>query len=761
MADLFDPPGTASAIDRLRSPAALAAVAALSRGVPYVSLVETRRTPDRDVLVLDVEPEVPQAPVHDVRPVERIAVLFWPGPAGPPPAPPSVRALRRDFPDVPHLNLTDDGEPQSLCLYEAPYSERRLTWTAEAFLRRIQEWLSLTARGELHQDDQILEPVFFGGLDRVVLPSATFEPTGDLPERLVLTRAGAVGPIRTYVAAPAAEHAALAGADLPTIVALSVTTTPSTRPHMRRAPASLAALDRALPTADGDFTSAVRAKLLAWAGEGDAALDSVPLFVVRQPLRRRADGPVETVDVWAFLATEPLRAVGQKLDAWSVAPGSGDVGVLIGADPDKDGHDVSLLVLDPVSTLTPAAAAVLNGRDALDGPTGVAVGAGALGSNLLDALVRGGFGSWAVVDKDLFLPHNAARHVLRADQAGRPKALALADTLNATLDGTPVSGFVADVLGDLPEDLGRAVREADVILDASASLPVARQLALDVESSARRVSVFLNPTGADLVVLAEDGDRRHRLDHLEAAYLRALITDPRLEGHFAPAAAGVRYAHGCHDISGRIPHESVALLGATAAGAVRAALTQPHPLASVWRRFADGSVARVPVRIGDVAEGDVGDWTVTVSCDLLREIGRQRTQRLPRETGGVLLGTTDLVRRRITVLAHIASPPDSEEWPTAYIRGVEGLSDAVVDTAGATGGQVTYVGEWHSHPAGAALRPSGDDARQFAWLADHMAQDGLPALMLIAGDAGRSATYVGNLETSPLNAVAQDLAPRP
>lgn len=752
MADLFDPPGTPSAVNDLRSPAALAAVAALSRGVPFVSLVEARRTPDRDVLVLDVEPEVPQDPVHDIRPVERIAVLFWPGPAGPPPAPPSVRALRRDFPDVPHLNLTDDGEPQSLCLYEAPYSERRLTWTAEAFLRRIQEWLSLTARGELHQDDQILEPVFFGTLNRVVLPSATFEPTGDLPERLVLTRAAAVGPVATYVATPAVEHAAHARAGRPTIVALSVTTTSSTRPHMRRAPGSLAALDRAVPMVDGEFVSAVRAKLLAWAGEGDAALDSVPLFVVRQPLQRRPDGPVETVDVWAFLATEPLRAVGQKLDAWSVDPGSGDIGALIGVDPDKDGHDVPLLVLDPVSTLTPADAAALNGRDALDGPAGVAVGAGALGSHVLDALVRCGFGSWAVVDKDLFLPHNAARHVLRADQAGRPKALALSDTLNATLDGTPVSGFVADVLVDLPEGLGRAVREADVVLDASASLPVARHLALDVESSARRVSVFLNPTGSDLVVLAEDGDRRHRLDHLDSAYLRALVTDPRLEGHFAPAAVGVRYAHGCHDVSGRIAHESVALLGATAAGAVRAALAQPHPLASVWRRLVDGSVARIPIRIGHVAEGDVGDWTVTISQDLLRDIDHQRTRRLPCETGGVLLGTTDLVRRRIAVLAHIPSPPDSEEWPTAYIRGVEGLPDAIANVVAATGGQATYVGEWHSHPAGAALQPSGDDARLFAWLTDHMAQDGLPALMLIAGNGSKSALYLESLDLAPLEA---------
>lgn len=752
MPDLHNPPGEPSDPGALRSPAARDAVAALARGVPFVSLVEVRRAAERDVLVLDVEPEVPQDPAHDVRPVERLAVLFRPGPPGPPPSPPSVLALRADFPDVPHLNLTAEGEPRSLCLYEAPYAERRLTWTAEAFLRRLQEWLSLTARGELHQLDQPLEPVFFGSLDRVVLPAPTFEPTGDLPGRLVFTRAETVGGVTTLVTAPAEGRAALVAAGVPTVVGLSFTAPASVRPHMRRAPRTLAALDAALPSPDGTLVAAVRTRLLAWAREGDAALDASPLLVVRQPLQRTAGGPVEAVDVWAFLVPEPLRAVGQKLDAWSTDPETGKIGTLVGVAADRDGRDIPVHVLDPVSTLTPGVAAELNGRPPTGGPAGVAVGAGALGSHLLDALVRSGYGTWTVVDKDAFLPHNAARHVLRAGHAGRPKAAALAAALNATHDGAPVRAVVADVLGGVPDSLAGPLAEADVVLDASASVPVARRLALDLPSPARRISAFLNPSGTDLVALAEDSGRARRLDHLEAAYLRALLVDPRLAGHLAAPPSGVRYAHGCHDVSARIPHEAVALFGALAAGAVRDALSDSSAQAAVWRRTVAGSVVRVPVRVGDVTEGAVGDWTVAVSHDLLREIDRQRSRRLPRETGGVLLGTTDLVRRRLYVVAHVPSPPDSEEWPTAYVRGIEGLPETLAAAAAATGGQVAYLGEWHSHPAGAALRPSADDARLFAWLADHLAQDGLPALMLIAGEGGSSAVFAGSLQADPLDA---------
>ncbi|WP_424522008.1 Mov34/MPN/PAD-1 family protein [Rubrivirga sp.] len=255
------------------------------------------------------------------------------------------------------------------------------------------------------------------------------------------------------------------------------------------------------------------------------------------------------------------------------------------------------------------------------------------------------------------------------------------------------------------------------------------------------------------MVLAEDSDRRYPLRRLDLAYLRALVVDARLGGHFIPLPSGVRSAHGCHDVSGRIPHESVAVHGATAAGAVRAALDSPRSLVSVWRRLGDGSVARVPIRIGDVSEGAVGDWTIILSIDLFKEIHDQRAQRLPRETGGVLLGTIDLVCRDIAVVAHVPSPPDSEEWPTAYIRGVEGLPETLAWVGAATGGQVSYVGEWHSHPPGVPPRPSADDSSLFEWLADHRAQDGLPALMLIAADGDHSATYVASTTETPLDVV--------
>ena len=63
----------------------------------------------------------------------------------------------------------------------------------------------------------------------------------------------------------------------------------------------------------------------------------------------------------------------------------------------------------------------------------------------------------------------------------------------------------------------------------------------------------------------------------------------------------------------------------------------------------------------------------------------------------------------------------------------------------AAGGQLAYVGEWHSHPDGCATLPSSDDLQVFAWLTEHMATDSRPALMAIVGEKRVSSWYLGEM----------------
>jgi hypothetical protein len=92
--------------------------------------------------------------------------------------------------------------------------------------------------------------------------------------------------------------------------------------------------------------------------------------------------------------------------------------------------------------------------------------------------------------------------------------------------------------------------------------------------------------------------------------------------------------------------------------------------------------------------------------------------------------------------------PFGHAWPTLYIRGSEGLLKNVNRVFEASGGQLEYVGEWHSHPDGCPTLPSGDDLKVFSWLTEHMSDAGLPALMAIVGDRRGSSWYLGEMLTT-------------
>ena len=131
---------------------------------------------------------------------------------------------------------------------------------------------------------------------------------------------------------------------------------------------------------------------------------------------------------------------------------------------------------------------------------------------------------------------------------------------------------------------------------------------------------------------------------------------------------------------------------------------------------------------------------------MIDKIGKIRADKLPNETGGVLVGAHDTQRKIVYAVDCIPSPPDSEEWPTVYIRGCQGLKAQVEKIKQITANQLMYIGEWHSHPPGCSVSPSQEDRQVFDWLSNCMRTNGLPPLMLIAGDLGKYAFYLEQIQ---------------
>ena len=733
----FEVDGEIVALDQLEIAKARDLAFMLDAGqIPFASLVECRKRGYSETVVFDVDVEVPQLCRYSIRPSERVAATFHEDDS----PYPIVYALRKDFPEVPHLNLHIQEFPRNLCLYDEHYEEIKRRWTSPSFVHRIRDWLALTARGELHQEDQPLEPILIGSVCHIVLPH-NIEETNDA-QPLYVVRANSDEDKKLFLIARTQQphNGAL------NIVASVHRCPPQTHGVIHRMPTNLSDLAALVEDTGLDILAELRNRLRNWLDNKKVLLDWNILLVIRFPKKRYDDGKVESIDTWAFFLADTIKDVGSKIDAWSIV--GGRPGVVLEPDTSKRGEDVSLDVLNVSFELTRLMAARLNGNSTIDDIRIVAIGAGALGSQTVMNLARSGFGTWIIVDHDRLMPHNVARHVLTGHFVGWKKSEAVAFWANSVAgDAEPFTALPVDILspGKRYEDVATAFRNAEVILDMSTSIAVARKLACDVDSDARRISLFLAPSGHDLVLLAEDKDRTIPLDALEMQYYRAVANNKALAGHFRTTGQRSRYGQSCRDITSTLPQNLVALHAAIGAQAIRNATVDHGATAAIWQADDFGNVRRIDIPLNAVIHHRTQSWTVVTDEGLLEKLGTFRKDRLPNETGGVLLGSFDLARNILYIVDALPSPPDSEEWPTLYIRGRKGLRHAVDTVEEKTHGMLEYIGEWHSHPPGASTAASCNDLKVFAWLTELMQANGLPAVMMIVGDPGRTSCYVGEI----------------
>jgi hypothetical protein len=79
----------------------------------------------------------------------------------------------------------------------------------------------------------------------------------------------------------------------------------------------------------------------------------------------------------------------------------------------------------------------------------------------------------------------------------------------------------------------------------------------------------------------------------------------------------------------------------------------------------------------------------------------------------------------------VPTPPDSRGTPWIFVRGTEKLPEALERVFQRTGGLLTYVGEWHTHPMGGSYL-SDTDKNAVISLRAILDRVGLPTLVTIA-----------------------------
>lgn len=722
--------------------------------LPFFRLVECKRidAPSSvEIIVFDVDVEVGQRSINDIHRSERIAVVF----SAYDYVPPEVLALRQDFPRVPHLNLRPKEKPYSLCLFDQRYEELKLYLTPALFLERIREWLSLTARGELHAEDQPLEPLLMGPVANLIIPHDLF--TKDKTEgfeSLIIRRIPGEDMRRrmTLIGEREKDINQIMPEDV-CFMAIPIQGEPQQHGIIYKQPSSISELHEFLKIAQLDLLTILRSYLKELLQTREKTPDrdftnAYLILVVYLPKTDRSDSPSAT-DIWAFIIDKPIREIGVDIGLWNIP--DNNIGILIPTDFEKKGEDSPVSLLNPTPSYSRELAKKLAGLPDSEDKDIILIGGGALGSQVFMNLVRMGYGKWTVVDEDYILPHNIARHALFGNSVGYSKSLALVATAKMIINdesiATPITANVLNPAA-MEEELSSKYKQVQLIIDASTSIPVARYIAKDIDSQARRISIFLNPSGSDVVLLAEDSKRDISLDCLEMQYYRFLIHEKALRNHLFQNESYITYARSCRDVGSSIPQDLVALNAAICSREIINILESESACLQIWATYTKDMTVktfRVPVEDTEMLSFAHYGWDLYVDKGLLGKIYNLREERLPNETGGVLIGSFDVQRKIVYVADMIPSPPDSIEWPTNYIRGCYGLQKKVSEIKEITANTLEYIGEWHSHP-GKSPSPGAEDKEAFSWLSDIMGAFGLPALMLIVADQAVHSFYLGEME---------------
>ena len=703
-------------------------------------LVECRQRLDdgTETVIFDLRVETPQDLAAPIRRVERLAAAFRADDRGHP----HLFAVRGDFPDTPHQNAVPPGCLRYPCVDDRPWSEARASWTPLSFVNRVRSWMAAAACGALTDDVQAVDPLFVSMGPDISVPRSVFDPDRHAGAMVLHAATTDTGDVGLYHLRPSQGIAADGSG---TMHVLTVRLPPQSARGIRLAPRNLAELVVALDECGCDLVEVLREAAREVLAPPFRYAAFVALLVVTR-IARRDGGPVAAEDLKAFYFERNLGELGERVGAIYRNPdfdpakvsSESRYGRLLPPTAPTGLGEVGIQMLSVHLDFDRELGRQCSGARGSDTLRVVLVGAGAVGSHLANALSREGRFRWTIVDDDILLPHNLARHVLLPCHLGHAKALALAGFLSNLLGEHDASrGIRCNALhpGAASVELDAALDQADVVIDASASVAVSRHLS-DATWMARRASVFLNPIGAAAVLLVEDKARGCRLDALEGQYYRLVLRTPDLTGHLAPPAGGLRYTGACRHVTNRIPETHVAILtGAASLGLSRATMVDAATI-RIWNLDADGRVTMFDAVTEPSRRFEVGDWTIVYDDGLVGHAREARLSALPAETGGVLVGVVDVGRKTIVVVDALDPPLDSRGSETGFERGIVGIKERLQEVNDATSGQVRYVGEWHTHPRGHDARPSMTDLEQLMGLQEELRREGIPPVMLIIGEHG-------------------------
>lgn len=336
------------------------------------------------------------------------------------------------------------------------------------------------------------------------------------------------------------------------------------------------------------------------------------------------------------------------------------------------------------------------------------VGCGSLGSKIGIHLARNGNGPFRCIDNDIFMPHNNARHALTLTWAqNKAELLSLSMFDIGRIKSKPI-----------PKDaLNADYSESRLIIDTTASFSV-RNFLMDRVDLPPVISCGLYGRGRSGLALIENEDKTTNLTHIWACLYHLSLTNEHINNLlFSQNLENVSIGQSCSSQTMVVDDAQISIMAASMSLKIQHILETglPNNAEIVQARYDDnyslGATVTIVPKFIPVKSIRDKEWRVFISEPVLDRMMDIMHQKIPNETGGVLLGSVFLYPKSVVITDIIDAPPDSIETPTLFILGIEGLEQKIRDFEKRTNGKVTYLGTWHSHPNSGEASPT--DERTF------------------------------------------------
>ena len=147
-------------------------------------------------------------------------------------------------------------------------------------------------------------------------------------------------------------------------------------------------------------------------------------------------------------------------------------------------------------------------------------------------------------------------------------------------------------------------------------------------------------------------------------------------------------------------------------------------------------------RVNLLMPSDNESWEVRISERAVRRLAQIREREAPNETGGYLYGGIDFPLSQIYVVDTSDVPPGGQQSPASLTLGPAGHTRFERQIKRRSGGKLSLVGTWHSHPtSGPAM--SAKDRRTMEGFRPDDEDRGLPTLLIVTSPEGLAAHLWG------------------